>query len=319
MLISPQNTIPITYIFFNRLDCVKQTFPPIKMQKPEQLFLISDGPRVGNDLDGLKIRDCRSFINEQIDWKCEVYRLYQDTNLGAGKNITTGLNWVFSQIDRTVILEDDCLPDPSFFRFCQELLEKYKDDDRIGMIGGSNHTPRILSSSYFFSNFTMVWGWATWKRAWKYHDFEMSLWPDFKNNRSWLIEKIIDEENYVYWFNILDNLYRSDKSQVWDYQWSLALWVQNMLSIIPTKNLVKNIGFGPDATHTKVDHRNLSNIGVDKIDFPLIHPKGIYRNHAMDSIITERIYSNYRKGKRPFFLRIRRVLKKLLKALKEEF
>lgn len=165
---------PIALIIFNRPDLTIRVFSKIARAKPKTLFVIADGPRSDHPGDIKKCAEARSII-ESVDWDCTVHKNYSDINLGCGRRLASGISWVFEKVEEAIILEDDCLPHPTFFRFCKELLERYRDDERIMQINGQNfqHKSMRTSYSYLFSYSNNCWGWATWRRAWQHFDMEM--------------------------------------------------------------------------------------------------------------------------------------------------
>lgn len=245
-----QLDIPILLMIFNRPQISNQSFALIRKMRPKQFFICADGPRKDRPDDVKKCAEARE-IAKKVDWPCEVKTLFQEENLGCGLGSVTGINWMFEQVDRGIIMDDDCLPDPSFFYFCQELLEKYKDNPKIMHVSGDNFQRgrKRGSASYYFSEYTHNWGWATWARAWKYNDFEM-ISPELRKN-------------------------------IWDKQWINSVKKQKGLAILPNINLVSNIGSGDDATHT-TETSEYTAMKAGKMPFPLIHPKKIKRNILAD-------------------------------------
>lgn len=290
-------TTPIVLIIFNRPLVTQQIFNEIRKVKPAKLLVIADGPRPVREDDVAKCLATRKII-EQVDWECEVLKNYAEVNLGCKGRVASGLDWVFSIVEEAIILEDDCLPQPTFFLFCQELLEQYRDDKRIMTISGNNfqYGQRRTEYSYYFSRYAHVWGWATWRRAWQYYDVHMKLWPGVREGR-WLFDILGSMRAEVesgqcrfdvmgsmraiaYWYKIFDATY-GGRIDTWDYQLLFASWLQNGLHILPTINLVSNIGFGIDATHTKIAGK-CSNIPMEAMVFPLQHPPFIIRDAAAD-------------------------------------
>lgn len=296
---------PIAFIIFNRPDKTKQVFHEIAKVKPPKLFVIADGPRLDHTEDIEKCAEVRSII-EHVDWKCEVFKNYSETNLGCGARPATGISWVFEQVDRAIILEDDCVPNQTFFRFCEELLEKYCDDERVMMISGRNSLfgQRQGSYSYSFRRIMSCWGWATWRRAWQFYDINIELWP-FLRNTSWLFDIIGDHEAVKYWQSVFDQTH-AGSLDVWDYQWLFTCWAQSGLGVAPNTNLVRNIGFGEDSTHTKNENSNIGKVMTADMVFPLQHPPYLIRDREDDLLLNNMIVS--RKGKRINFYR--RVLRK---------
>ncbi len=302
---------PIALVIFNRPDLASTVFERIREAQPDRLFVIADGPRPSQPEDISKCEATREIIDNGIDWPCEVCKDYSDKNLGCGKRVSSGVDWVFQKVDRAIILEDDCIPDISFFNFAEELLIKYEDEPRVMHISGTSWNPPGLpkSDSYFFSAYSMVWGWATWRRAWEHFDYEMKRWDEKKDLSE--IYSIFNSEVEInrrkrYWTQV-----SKDQIHIWDNQWFFAIRSYNGICISPRRNLVKNIGLRPDATHTlSVDHP-LSNIPVFKADNPLSHPAKIIRNTKAD-LIYEAMASGFSLTR---LSRFKHQLKRLLKKL----
>ncbi|HBE19437.1 MAG TPA: hemolytic protein HlpA-like protein [Cyanobacteria bacterium UBA11367] len=238
---------PVALFIFNRPDLTEIVFEQIRSAKPKKLLVVADGPRFPQEAE--KCEKARKII-ERVDWHCEVLTNFSEKNIGCGIRVSTGLDWVFSEVEEAIILEDDCLPTASFFYFCQTLLEYYKHDQRIMHISGNNFQlgKSRTEYSYYFSRYPHSWGWASWRRAWKYFDQGMKNYTDFKKAN---VIKLICENPYEqnYWTSIFDRMFEG-VSDTWDYQWFYACLAQNGLSILPNSNLVSNIGFRSDATHT---------------------------------------------------------------------
>jgi hypothetical protein len=233
--------------------------------------LISDGPRPKRAGEGEEVAACRELV-AQIDWECNVFRNYADQNLGCRQRVISGLDWVFSQVDSAIILEDDCVPNPDFFRFTDELLHRYEKDESVGAVCGTNalEKPTLTYGSYFFSKMPAIWGWATWARVWTEYDGAVRDWP--RKKQEGLLSKVLGNRSAIrYWTYSLDGVYR-DRIDTWDYQFSYLLWRTNQLAIIPAKNLISNIGFGPNATHTYDTASALSNLKTSEIVFPWCTP-----------------------------------------------
>ncbi len=261
---------PVLFIIFNRPETTKQVFDAIRKYKPTRLFIAADGPR--NNKVGEKER-CEKArkITENVDWPCKVKRLYRNTNLGCKNAVSGAVTWFFKNVDEGIILEDDCLPDQTFFDYCNILLKRYRNDTNIMHISGSSFCPKyVKNESYYFSQYPLVWGWATWKRAWKFYNKKINVsfnkdWPLFRKYNMSFIQK-------VYWIMNFVNV-SNCSIDTWDYQWVYAIWRQKGCSITPNNNLVKNIGFSDDATHTKNASKNIVNVSLDHIKFPLKHPE----------------------------------------------
>ena len=215
---------------------------------------------------------------------------YSDVNLGCKIRVSSGLDWVFSEVEEAIILEDDCLPHPSFFAFCEELLEKYRNDSRIMQICGSNvlKDQVNIDDSYYFSKYGPIWGWASWGRAWQYYDVEMKLWLTVRDN-NWLMDILHSKSAVRYWENVFQDVF-DGLIDTWDYQWTFACWIQSGLTVLPNVNLVSNIGFNDQATHTKKSKNCLANMYTGALAFPLIHPKFIIRNSQSDGLTQKNIF-----------------------------
>lgn len=281
-------TTPILFIIFNRPDTTKRVFNEIRKAKPTKLFVVADGPRNNKKGEKEKCKQTRKII-EQVGWDCEVYKLYLDKNSGCKIAVSSAIDWFFENVEEGIVLEDDCLPHSTFFRFCRELLEKYRDDERVFVMTGNNFLfgHKRTDYSYYFSRYNHCWGWATWRRAWCYYDREVKIWPEIKNG-NWLKDILGHSDAVRYWSNIFQRVYEN-KIDSWAYPWTFSCWIQNGLTIIPSVNLVSNIGFGSEATHTKGTGK-LANMPVDGITFPLRHPPFVVRNTWADDFTQKNIF-----------------------------
>jgi hypothetical protein len=269
---------PVAFFVYRRPDTTQRVFNAIANVKPTRLLVIADGPR--NDEEQIVCDQTRA-ITEHVDWECEVLRNYADTNLGLKRRVSSGLDWVFESYDEAIILEDDCLPDPSFFSFCEALLAKYRDDHRVMHISGDQFQRNLpVSESYYFSIYAHVWGWATWRRAWSLYDVSMGKWqePSFRNR---VLRKFRRRSERNFWKNIGARTLRNEIDS-WAYQWSLTCLGHDGLAINPTDNLVSNIGFGTNATHTVSSEHPLANIPTREVAFPLRHPSSILPVRSLD-------------------------------------
>ena len=278
---SPLKT-PVAMFIFNRPDVTARVFAQVRQTQPKQLFLISDAARperAGEDHDVLLARE----IVTNVDWECEVKTLFADQNMGCKSRVSSGLAWVFEQVEDAIILEDDCLPHPSFFSYCQELLERYRDDERVGAISGSNFQEGISRTphSYYFSKYFHCWGWASWRRTWEKFDLDFETWPTFREQGGLATVADSPTESW-YWTRLFDEQY-SGKTTVssWAYAWLYSAWTQNALTILPDANLVSNIGFSGRGTHCKDRDSKFANMDVHDIGM-LDHPEIIFRCVAAD-------------------------------------
>lgn len=283
---------PVAFFIFNRPETTRRVFAEIARAKPTILLVIADGARQERHGEVERCRLTRALVEEGITWKCDVVTNFSDINLGCKARMASGLDWVFHQVDRAIILEDDCLPAHAFFPFCEELLDRYEGDERVGQISGANFQfgARRSAESYYFSRYNQIWGWASWRRAWRRYDADMKLWPEIKLGR-WLDDIFSDVEEKSYWENLLD-LVHQGKIDTWDYQWAFACWVNSLLMIVPNVNLISNIGFGVQATHTFNCASKLACIPTEDIEFPLRHPKFVVADSRADSLIRRHILSS---------------------------
>jgi hypothetical protein len=274
--------VPIAFFIFKRPDTTRKVVEAIASARPVRLLLVADGPR--NPGEAHLCALTRSVV-ESVSWECDVLTNYSDGNLGLKERLSSGLAWVFDQVEEAIILEDDCLPHPTFFRFCQELLSKYRDNPRIMHISGNNFLRRRypLDGSYYFTRYPHVWGWATWKRAWQHYDVQMTQWIESVNKNVFLNEfSHARERNF--WRDVWDRVSVNDIN-TWDYQWTFACISSGGLAINPCNNLVSNLGFGADATHTvqEASTSYLANLPVHSMSFPLKHPPSIFRDVQADN------------------------------------
>ena len=298
---------PVVFIIFNRPDTTKRVFTEIAQAKPPKLLVIADGPRADHPEDVGKCAAVRAIING-VDWDCDVLKNYSDVNLGCKRRVSSGLDWVFDTIEDAIILEDDCLPHSTFFRFCEEMLERYKDDERIAMISGNNFQfgRKRTDYSYYFSRYTHIWGWASWRRAWDNYDVDMKIWPEIRDG-GWLRDLLGDKKSVRYWKKMFENVYQG-KIDTWDYQWIFSCWVQGALTILPNVNMVSNIGFGPEAVHT-TKRNKFAEMKTEYMDFPISHPPYILSDSLADSITGNRMFSD-----QPLLLKGKNKLKRIIRG-----
>jgi len=284
---------PVLFLVFNRPDTTKRVFEAIRKAKPPRLYVAADGPRISKDGEAQLVQQVRS-IATNVDWDCEVRTLFRDENLGCKYAVSGAITWFFQQEEQGIILEDDCLPCQSFFWFCEELLEKYKNDLRVWHISGNNFQNGVKrgENSYYFSKFNHIWGWASWANRWSNYDVEIKSYDSFIANN--VINDLFEiEQDKKFWSNIFE-LVNKGKIDTWDYQWTYTVWINSGLSILPNKNLVSNIGFGPTATHTKDVESHHSQLPCLDLSFPINHPIFIVKNSTADKITALKTFS---KGK----------------------
>jgi hypothetical protein len=281
---------PILFLIFNRPQETQKVFEAIRKVQPNQLFVAADGPRTNKIGEKDICAQTRAIVNG-IDWDCKVTTLFREDNLGCRHAVSSAIDWFFSQVPEGIILEDDCIPDPSFFSFCETLLEKYRFDTRIMHICGSNFQfgNKRGEASYYFSRYNHVWGWASWSRAWRLYDVNIRTLPKFKEER--YIESIFSDP-YIcnYWVRNFEKIYRNE-IDTWDYQWTYCIWANNGLSIIPNTNLITNIGFDGNATHTKSSKTIGAHQEAGSLD-TLQHPTFIAPHVVADNYSTNMLYSS---------------------------
>lgn len=275
---------PILFIIFNRLDTATRVMEQIKKVRPTSFYIASDGPRSYVADDSVLVQQVRDYVMQQIDWVCNVQTLFQPQNLGCKKAVSAAINWFFQQEEQGIILEDDCLPDTSFFYFCQELLQKYKDEPTVGAISGTHIEQQTYGSGdYFLSKIPRVWGWATWRRTWNLYDIDMNSYSNFKHEKK--IERIWSSKKVQrYWLDIFDRTYAQDIA-TWDYQLVFTFFTHDLLCLCPNKNLISNIGFTNNSTHTNISNPIVSNLPIQSIRLPLQHPVSLSYDSHNDAYI----------------------------------
>jgi len=286
---------PVALTIFNRPDQLRQAFEQIRLVKPKRLFVIADGPRPNRAGEAERCAAARS-VTEQIDWDCTVERNYAERNMGCGRRLSCGFDWLFSRVDRAIIIEDDCVPDVSFFHFCDELLERYRDDDRVMHITGRSHygdNPPPREYDYYFSHQHNCWGWATWSRAWKHYDFGITTWPDVRpQSAAWLKGLLHDPRAVRFFIDLFDRIHANiDAWGTWASQWNYACFTHHGLGIRPYTNLVKYIGLD-DATHRyQWGSSNAAELPVRPVGLPLKHPPCLLMDPEADRLNYDRMLS----------------------------
>jgi hypothetical protein len=272
---------PILFLIFNRPDTTEKVFEVIRKIKPLKLFVSADGFRLHKEGEAEKCKETRKII-DRVDWDCEVHKNFSDVNLGCKKGVTKGINWFFENVEEGIIIEDDCILDESFFPFAQEMLERYRKNEQVMHISACNFQDGIKrgNASYYFSKYCHVWGWATWRRAWKYYDVKMKDFDEFKSENT-IKNFHFDRKMQKYWMKYFQIVYEN-KLDTWDFQWVYTIWKRNGIGIIPNVNLVTNIGFGEEATHTVDTDHILSEIKSESIK-EIIHPNIIKIENEADN------------------------------------
>lgn len=310
--------VPVLLIFFNRPDTFERVFEAVRKARPSRLYLAQDGPRENNAEDVADAEKCRQ-IAENIDWECDVRKKYSDVNLGCGRGPESAISWAFETTDRLIILEDDCVPDLSFFGYCSELLEKYANDKRISYISGLNHFESwdCGGNSYLFAKSGAIWGWATWRDEWLQNDYGMSSF-DTEYVKKMLKYSIRDRYAYndrlLAWEKAFLSQNTAEKLSYWDMQWGFVKYSQNKLVIIPEKNLITNIGMGEKSTHFQKIRKSVykrgksvADIPSHSLDLPLIHPKVMICDEGYDGAV-------YKLLRPSFVTRLKMLIYKIVKS-----
>jgi hypothetical protein len=273
---------PVLFLVFNRPETTRRVFEAIRLARPPRLYVAGDGPRPARDGEQEKVDEAQC-IATAVDWDCEVQTLFRDRNLGCRRAVSGALDWFFEREPEGIVLEDDCLPSASFFPYCDELLARYRDDQRVMAISGNNFQRgrRRTDDSYYFSRYPHCWGWASWRRAWRLYDRDLALWPEF-SRRGYLEDISSGNRLFVSYWTAIFNASRHDEVDSWAYRWTFSCWANGGLTCLPRSNLVTNIGFGDDATHTTRGSGRLDQLPLEDVAFPLTHPPFMVRDAQAD-------------------------------------
>ena len=280
---------PILFLLFNRPELTAKSFEVIRKARPPRLYVSVDGPRDEKIDDKQKIAEVKKIIS-RVDWPCELKTLFQEKNLGCRYAVSAALTWFFENEEMGIIMEDDNIPNNDFFMFCENLLNHYHKDNRILTISGDNwfKEKKYSDASYHFSKYFIGWGWATWRRTWKYYDQKLSFWPEWKKSNNWK-NMFPDKVERIYWEKKFDSVHKKNFNSM-AYVFTASLWYNssNGLNITPSVNLVTNIGHGDEATHTtSLDSR--ANIATEQLS-KIIHPVDFAPNKAADLDLFENHY-----------------------------
>lgn len=284
---------PLLLIAWRRPHTLRQVIDAIRPVAPTRLFVACDGPNPERPGEAEKVAATRQVIEEEIDWPCQIERLDSEVNQGCRLGPIRAISWFFEQVEEGIILEDDCVPHPDFYSYCTTLLERYRHDTRVWCISGSNFQNGLWrgDGSYYFSRYNHCWGWASWRRCWQHYDADLSQWPALRD--SGLLDTVFEDPlERQYWSTIWQRTYEKAVPVTWwDYQWTFTCLVNGGLTALPNRNLVSNVGFDADATHTPFATAALSGVArflVDSssecsgLDAPLQHPGFVLRNAAAD-------------------------------------
>ncbi|TXD81700.1 nucleotide-diphospho-sugar transferase [Subsaximicrobium wynnwilliamsii] len=302
---------PVLYIVFNRPDHVRKSFMRIKEVAPKKLYVAADGPRSDHEHDIQNCLKVRQYIQDNINWECEVVYLFREPNLGCGKAVSGAIDWFFENEHEGIIIEDDCIADISFFRFCEELLDRFRDDAEIFQITGSNWQKgkKRGRADYYFSHMSSVWGWATWKDRWDSYEYTIDVESDdYLKMKDNLKEIACNKSEENYHLNCFERT-AIGKIDTWDYQWRYLMLLNKGINVVPNYNLVSNAGFGKEGTHTFDSRHWRANLESQTVNFPLKHPKRIEVNKKADAFLAKNIWLLNSKIKK-------RNLTKVLKRLK---
>ena len=277
-------TLPVIFLVYRRPQHTAKSLDSIRVYRPSQLYVVGDGPK--NDSEVAAVEETRRVIQDGVDWPCDIRWNLASQNMGLANRVSSGITWAFETCDKAVILEDDCVPDKSFFRFCNETLERYQNNQQITAVTGNNfqHGKKRGYASYYFSMFPHCWGWATWKDRWQSYDHSLSCWPDtVEFLKSFRNRKLVD-----YWKATYDSV-MENKVDSWAFRWQFSCWARRGMTVTPNQNLVTNVGFDSDGTHC-TDVQNDLEIPATSIRFPLRHPFQITRNRSADKFVLREIF-----------------------------
>lgn len=294
----------VLFLIFNRPDTTARVFDAIRRVKPRRLYIAADGARDWKEGEIDRVESARA-IATSIDWPCELRTLFRDDNLGCKGAVSDAITWFFKHEEQGIILEDDCLPHVDFFRFATTMLNRYKEDDRVSVVTGNNFLNSVphRQSSYYFSKYSHCWGWASWRRAWQYYDGDLSFWPEWSESPDWK-RRMSNPMERRYWEKIFGRV-RSGKFDTWDYPWMASIWYHNGLTVTPNVNLVSNIGFGPNSTHTTQSDSPLAAIPTEGLG-EIRHPRVVETDAEADRYVFEHVIGG--KNERSFVLRVLRKL-----------
>jgi hypothetical protein len=315
---SPLFQTAVLFLVFNRPDLTAQVFETIRKAKPPRLYIAADGARPDREGEANRVDLVRKIVTD-VDWPCKVTTLFRNQNLGCKKAVSEAIDWFFENEKQGIILEDDCLPHPHFFIYCEELLNRYANDERIWVITGDNFQGGQLrgDASYYFSRYNHVWGWASWRRAWAKRDMSIKFWPKWKQSSEWATF-LPSRSERKYWSNIFDSVYR-DQINSWGYPWTATVWFYGGLTVTPNVNLISNIGFGADATHTFATNSPLSAMPVQ--DFlKLKHPSTVQHDILADLYAFDHVFGGrYLRFPYVIFYILRRFADRIYMILKKGF
>lgn len=293
----------VLLLVFNRPETTGRVFEAIRAARPLRLYIAADGPRPGRPGEAERCAETRRIVS-LVDWPCEVRTLFRDANLGCKRAVASAIDWFFGLEESGIILEDDVWPLPSFFEYCDQMLDHYRDDPRVAAISGCNLVANRFSAdaSYFFSRYCHVWGWATWRRAWARYDRDMARWPEW--DRAGGLDALFDDPDTARFWRSNFNRVHAGKLDTWDFQWLFACWASGALCAIPAFNQTLNLGFDADATHTRQElPEYVRDSTPSPLSFPLRHVERVERCVRADAIIDRVLFGQtwYSRQKRKLF------------------
>ncbi len=278
---------PVLLTVFNRPHETRQVLARLKEVRPPKVFIAADGPREEKAEDQHLCAEVRRLVAQEITWPAAVATDFSPQNLGLRRRMASAISWVLSKEEQVIVLEDDCLPDPTFFRFCTELLDAYSDDSQVGVVTGDNFQREGFQcdASYYFSRYPHCWGWATWRRSWEFYDDEMLDWPAVRDT-GWLKTLFPHPLEELYWRKIFDETYKNNIPS-WAYRWTYSCWRHDLLTATPARNLVTNIGTGAAASNTRDPEEGKHGLKAHAMAFPLVHPTVISRDPIADDRVQQ--------------------------------
>ena len=281
--------VPILLTVFNRPDTTRLVWERIRAQRPLHLYIAADGPRHHIKDEAQRCDAVRQLVS-QVDWPCSVYTLFRDQNVGCRKAMAGAITWFFQQVPYGVILEDDCVPHDDFFRFCETLLHRYQDVETVGIISGSNPLATQVPAlySYAWTSYPQIWGWASWQRVWQKYDENLDDWPAIRHQLFRHVPSI--SWGMRCYYSALFKKIKKKQIDTWDIQVNHMTLKHRLLTVLPTHNLISNIGFGKGATHTHHAHDPMANVPAQSMVFPLQHPPDMHPDPVWDSLIATQLY-----------------------------
>lgn len=260
--------------------------------KPKTVYVWSDGPRFSRPADIAAVQECRNLVHEMVDWECNLKTIFAPTNLGCRRGVTFALDFFFRDVEEGIVLEDDCVPSSSFFDYCTALLEKYRHQDLVMSIAGDNSAQIQMGGddSYKATKYPLVWGWATWRRAWRLNDVALSEWAKIRSDSFELVQLWPDVRERVYWMKLLEAIRRNNQPDSWATIWAFSHMLNKKVSILPRMNLISNVGFDGRGSHTRGPNHPRARRPADQIQFPLTHPKTLSDTADLDRQFDNKVF-----------------------------